>query len=732
MTWNKDAFARLSSFDQPIEIKSISFSYGDCLEVCGFGDVELSTARGIVILRDVLWVPEIATNVFSVPDILGNGLNYVEEGKRMTFLRDDLTLLTATTESNDLFCLDVDVNVASTVSLPGQRTPIYGHTGSTYCTTYGDLVRSDCMDEDVMQDEPVDVGAHRACETYLWGDANCGTDASSYCTLHADVQGPFECGPENHYVVTCVLVHNEAQLGFAALVPNRVTATTFTQLIADHADMTFGMPVQRICTDDMEEFSDDFFETWCFDKGVTHEFTCCDAVIEHFNDAVFDTMGAAFATGIDYAHTAEVLMYAVHAFNMRVPPAATVTRYETFYKMAPAQQLQHAFGTPVLVTPSGTAAAVRGILVGYQPPFGPLAQSPGCLAYRVLVDDEVVVATDVSFTCGSCPVSGTGSGGSVALGCASAGCMGVSREGGVRQSAPLDTPSTPAHVHQDLVHGVIGNDAVTPLDDDVPDVSTAGTTVPLMESVHMQSPLTEDTEDHLWAERLCDGAALAAFAAQTVPVLSRCSKVQQAIWEIPGGCGTVRSSYGLMRKRRKYKARGACIAPRWRRSRFRRTPHCAQRVSSPSIVTAPCWRRNQSRRTLLCAQRALSPCAYAASRRRRSRSLRTLRAFSPGACTTQRWLGSSSRRTLRCAQRTFHTASRRRCSRSRRTSVSRLSRALISRHLLSHPLPQPDGHLTLTTPHHLFPPLSFMADTGVCSLLFPSVVRVWAGKLAPD
>ena len=123
-----------------------------------------------------------------------------------------------------------------------------------------------------------------------------------------------------------------------------------------------------------------------------------NGVAERFNRTIVERVRVLLAeSGLGDTMWGECMRYAVHMYNLTVKGGNKVTRFESFFAQAPDLSQLHPFGcvawvhVPKVQRSKLQAKAVKGVLVGYEPPFG-------SRAYRVLVGGgKVVVSCDVTF-----------------------------------------------------------------------------------------------------------------------------------------------------------------------------------------------------------------------------------------------------------------------------------------------------------------------------------------------
>lgn len=580
MAVDRDAFMNFRPVDKP---SKVLVGNGHFVDVMGTGDVLLHGEFGAVMATDVLWVPDLVGNLFSLTTALARGATCSASGETVMIRDAKGALLLSGTVYNDLIWLNLCTgstalpavnHAAFNVRVPAQVRALelhrrFGHMGFS---TLADMVSLGLINTTVTSSDLKQAGHAHVCEPCIAGKTHRVSHpgkhhSASLCTLHSDILGPVQAGAADKYMVSCIVTHEDVQYGFADLVASKDRATEFVKETELLVTRQYGVPVQRIRTDRGREYMSNDFDAWCKSKGIILETTAGytpeqNGVAERFNRTIIEKVRVLlFDSGLGTHMWGECMKYALQVWNLSPKTGTTVSRHEKFFKTIPNLDVLQPFGAVAWVhVPKEKRTklqdkAVKGTLVGYEPPFG-------SRAYRILLDSgKVVVSCDVVFPSASVssPVRGTDVGeGAAVLDTSSDDEMG----GDVRDTGHLiasnASPTLPIQSRVEEVPPVDDTLRITPLptiaegdeeeaEDTAPETDVTTHEEPNADSLMSGEPVMQsDPANRARLTRSCRQGSAAMSGIRTEDFLNRQAPVAHRMDRMSDFRSATRTGSGIM------------------------------------------------------------------------------------------------------------------------------------------------------------------------------------------
>lgn len=384
---------------------------GVTLEGRYVGDVKMKADIGTRTLnctvRDVLYVPGLLTNLFSVKKVAERGMEvtFGQEGARIT--KDGEIKCTAK-QNGRLYELDVKVvrgsamvgESESKLSLWHRR---YGHIGNTGLMK---LIRNEMV-------EGLDVGKNakpekEICACCMKGkqarlpfeEATKPRSSRPLELIHSDVCGPFNPASWNGKKMFVSFIDDYTHFAAVYILEAKSEVLDAFRKYAAMATAHFGTKIARLRSDIGREYINTEFKKYCDDAGIVMEPTVPytpeqNGKSERFNRTVMERARAMMEDAeIDWNMWSEAVLAAVHVIN-RSPTAAlrgAKTPYEMWFGRKPNVSKLRVFGSkaythiPKEKRSKLSAKSHVCVLVGY-----------GMNGYRLWdpVKKQVIVARDV-------------------------------------------------------------------------------------------------------------------------------------------------------------------------------------------------------------------------------------------------------------------------------------------------------------------------------------------------
>lgn len=471
----RDRFEDYVDYVQPTRLAT-----GNGASVASYGCGKVGINH--IAFHDVAYTPDATMNVISTKVLKSEGWKVELRDGRMLVrcpypmcelvghFRDGCWILqTDPTQFTAFHARDTRVASHADMTAAVDMHKQYGHARMT---TLAHMLESGAVQHPTLTPEILKQAATaQVCGTCasVRPDPECAQPdvCTPFCTLHVDFAPRAQEHSTETRVVYCVMTHGSAQYGFAHAVSTASEAADFVLSTTRVIKRQHGAPVQRFRIDrGYSELSSLLLPVVHSEGAVLEHGSAfpCSVATDFANDVMHRVVVQLKESGLTGAFMSECLAYTVFTWNLQSEVGERCTRSELFFHAAPTTVSLHAFGTPVWCrVPDAKRAkldpkAIRGLLVGYEPPLG-------SRAYRVLIGGEIHVSCDVRFTPEPTVVSpivsldtGTDSG--------EVGDSPARPEPSVPSTPP---PSQPSSVAPPATPGVPANDVF--MDDDEDDVT---------------------------------------------------------------------------------------------------------------------------------------------------------------------------------------------------------------------------------------------------------------------
>ena len=402
-------FTHYQTFDvqQPVRFgKKGSTAYA-----IGMGDIALFGTAGGVLLTDVLHVPDLAGNLFSVKCAtrLGHAVHFTPEsqGSRLFILRDDgSTLCTGALRGCGMYTLDMGHHAcaahANTNALELAQL-WHRRLGHVAFGTLADMARKGFLgDCEVTPAEFLQARDHAVCEPCVLGKLPRNPHPQRHVPrpvrllhrVHSDVLS-FDVPTAGHggaRYALCLVDESSHYARVKLLCHKSDVRTQLPRLIAWFETQT-DLHVQRLRCDRGGEFIDGGLQGLLADKGVQVELTATNAhqsngVAERFNRTLLDRIRSMLAdSGLSRKYWGDAALYACDQLNSLLGRGSSVVPHEALLRRRPDLSQFRIFGCRAWVHAPDKpgrkkldARASRGRFLGFEQPMG-------SGVYRVLLDN---------------------------------------------------------------------------------------------------------------------------------------------------------------------------------------------------------------------------------------------------------------------------------------------------------------------------------------------------------
>lgn len=381
------------------------------------GTVEFTTTIGNrrthVRLEDVLYVRDLAANLFSVKQATNRGARVVfEDGKcvistnhgRLAEAYQHEGLYTLMVQYNGKNGTDVKALVAAVKETPELWHRRLGHMGYTNLSK---LLKGNMVDGINLHTKAIEEAKHKVCEPCALGKQTRNPFPTSVTKtteplqlVHMDVCGPMEESlGGSRYLAT--LLDDYSGLSCVIPIKSKDEVADVVPKIMNVLENQAGRKVKIVRTDRGGEYVNHKLSRYFSDKGIIHQKTAPytsqqNGVAERLNRTIMEKVRSMLADSkrstklwAEAAATANVLR------NRSPSQGKTKTPWELFFGVKPDISGLRVFGcTAYVQVPAHQRRKLndvskKGIFVGY---------APNSKAYRILLDDgTIVVSRDVIF-----------------------------------------------------------------------------------------------------------------------------------------------------------------------------------------------------------------------------------------------------------------------------------------------------------------------------------------------
>jgi hypothetical protein len=403
----------LKNYVQFEEPEHITIGNGKRLDALGQGDIKFNTGEFTGTLTNVIWVPDLRANLFSVAKTmeLGCSVEFSQEKSEVYFYRENELVLSGTKkDESNYFLIEMITNEEDTclgehAFLGASMTD--WHKRLAHCSM--DMVKALAKSEAV-KGMRIENTLRHECEACIMGKL-CRAHhperpkikaTENSAVLHIDTVGPIRTislGNARYFILA-----TEEYSGYyyfdtlstKDLIPEAV------KIIINKTELESGRPVKQITTDGGTEYNNNNLNTWLKKRGIIHDVSVAytpeqNGRAERANRTILNAMRTIlFEAKLDGSLWGEALNTVVYTLN-RVPSSKNPdkTRYELLRNEKPDISNLRIFGQPVIFKADMGEGklyqrGMKGVFVGYTNRFN---------TYRILADQEheVVETCDVKF-----------------------------------------------------------------------------------------------------------------------------------------------------------------------------------------------------------------------------------------------------------------------------------------------------------------------------------------------
>lgn len=340
------------SYEQFVEPMAITIGNGNTIQAYGFGSIKTNVGT----LTNVLYVPKLAANLFSIQASLEQGLNAVMDSSRVTLMRGDEAILQGELEDG-LYLLKLNVLVDKGQSIYLARTchdwhKRFGHVNNK---TLFEMEKNKVVDGFKLNQDPEEI----TCKHCL---LNKGTKASHPARttvktsqpgacLHIDTAGPMR--EEGILGERFFLLAKDEATSYkkVACIEKKSEISSIIKKLINDTEYETGQRVLRIVSDNGSEFVNGELGEFLSQRGIVHE--CSTPYTPQQNGFIerdMRTIGESSRTmlnesGLPRSLWAQAVQTAVYVNNRVINSRnSDKTPYELWFKKKPNVKNLRIFG----------------------------------------------------------------------------------------------------------------------------------------------------------------------------------------------------------------------------------------------------------------------------------------------------------------------------------------------------------------------------------------------------
>jgi len=366
-----------------------------------------------IMLRDVLYVPDMGVNLFSVQQAAAFGAHVKFSSGGGVVMKGGEQLIKAK-GSGGLYTFTVDYGervtalVAATRETPELWHRRFGHLGYNSLAKLPNMVTGinvGAAEFRAMQQAALCPSCALGKQNRLPFPAAASSGSSKEQPLglvHMDVCGPMPVASlgGSRYVAT--FLDDYTRLSVIIPVATKSVVQHIVKNVLNELETQSGNPVKAVRTDRGGEYLNAELKTYLQSKGIVHEMTAPytpeqNGAAERLNRTLVErTRAMLLDADLDEKLWAEAMMTANYIRNRSPTTDKTKTPLEMFYKAKPDVTMMRTFGCrayvliPKILRCKLDPVSQPGIFVGYE---------PHSKAYRILLEDKhkITVSRDVLF-----------------------------------------------------------------------------------------------------------------------------------------------------------------------------------------------------------------------------------------------------------------------------------------------------------------------------------------------
>ncbi|KAL0396441.1 UNVERIFIED_CONTAM: Retrovirus-related Pol polyprotein from transposon TNT 1-94 [Sesamum calycinum] len=406
MTYNKGAFQTLDeSFKTNVKL-------GDnhIVKVEGKGSVAINTKKGTRIINDVMYIPNLRTNLFSVGQMMEKGYTLHFGGDSCTIYDNkDKTLKIAEVRMKEHRCFPIHLQYMGRTAMKAQEDQSWlWHRRLGHFNFQGLKI---LHQKKMMTDLPQIQAVEGACEACLQGKQHkkpfpSGTSWRAKAVLeliHTDVCGPMRTPSheQNRYFI--LFIDDYSRMTWVYFMREKSEVFKVFKKFKNLVEKQSGRSIKVLRSDRGKEYNNSEFDKFCEEEGIEHQTTVSynpqqNGVSERKNRTVMEMARSMLQEKhLPKAFWAEAVYTAVYLLN-RCPTKAVqnMTPIEAWSGKKPSAKHLRVFGSicyvhiPTEKRHKLEEKTEKGIFLGYS------TQSKGYRIYN-LKTKKLIISRDVEF-----------------------------------------------------------------------------------------------------------------------------------------------------------------------------------------------------------------------------------------------------------------------------------------------------------------------------------------------
>ena len=391
---------------------SVTFANGTVSEAKYVGDAVLEVSdTSVILLKDVLYVPSAAANLYSIATATERGANFEFGESGCTISLHGRLITMAKRRANGL-CYMPSCQSEATALAAYPRTETaelwhrrFGHLGYSNLET---LVREDMVDGIKVPASDFRTAGDTICEPCILAKHHKAPFPSSKRVssralelLHMDLCGPMPVSSLGGRKYVATFLDDYSKMSFVRVLSYKSETTTAVREVIRLLENQTGETVRAIQTDNGSEYVNAELTEYLGSKGIIHQTTVPynpeqNGAAERLNRTLMERARAMISdANLPPELWAEAVNTANHIRCLSPTAKKTKTPWELFHGKKPDVSKMRTFGsTAYSYVPKEKRHklddhSIRGVMVGYE------AHTKG---YRILLENNtVIVSRDVVF-----------------------------------------------------------------------------------------------------------------------------------------------------------------------------------------------------------------------------------------------------------------------------------------------------------------------------------------------
>lgn len=356
MIRTKSSLSNYKDLDTP---KTITLGDGKKTFAIGSGEYEFSCGMYEGVLKDVLWVPELNENLFSVGKAIARGIRIEFVNDRVIFKHGDTITMTAWKKQSNMFTINLVPLKNGSEHAEVSIEEWHGRFGHNSIEQIKKLAKSGAV-----TGLKIDSSRSDHCDDCIAGKITRASHpsrstiraSSSSAVLQIDTCGPMNIeslGGSKYFVLAIEEMSNYKIIKFVRFkseIPDVVKE------IINQVEIESKRPVKLIQTDNGSEFLNSNLKIFLTDKGILHERSVPftpeqNGSVERANRVVIEGIRTLIHDSklpeCLWAEAASTVVYTTN--RLFGPKSSDKTRYELYHSFRPDVRNLRTFGEPVYV-----------------------------------------------------------------------------------------------------------------------------------------------------------------------------------------------------------------------------------------------------------------------------------------------------------------------------------------------------------------------------------------------